>query len=701
MTFKAEIVFVRILIPFAMGIVFGYIFAKNLPIYLFLSLTIFLFFALWGANSFYKKLRLYRHKGPTGLVFYLFCCSLGMLLCLLHNQSLRHNYFGHLPTAYLKGYISNEPKTNNQIGNLEIRLTHSYQNKQWQPQCGTLLISLKLNRQQPIELSYGDEVLLFFKNTPIEPPYNPGEFDFKAWLATKNIYQQTFLQSNQLVKLNKKTGNPILRFALALRQRQVAVYRKLIRNDEAFAVASTLILGYRADLSAETLDAYSKTGTIHALSVSGMHVGIIYMFLNWLLFFLDGKRLLKLLKIGLICSLIWYYALLTGLSPSVLRSAVMLSIYIIAKSLNRSTNAYNILAFTAFCLLVYDPFLLWDVGFQLSFSAVFGLVYLQPKIYSWVNCSNKYLDKLWAATAVSLAAQAATFPLSIYYFHQFPLYFVISNLFILLPITILMYLGLVLLLLKLYFLAPLFEWLIIFTNKGLAWIANLPFSGIKGIWISQWELALLGISLAVLTFALARYQKKWLFSALLLLIMFQGGRVYRHIKLGRQQKMLCFSLRKNYGIAFIKGNNAILISDLTKTDRNFKFFVQPALDQLQVKRVSLLQWNQDTVAVGFSKKEQQLAFDSFKVLLLDSSLNSKTIKQLPHFDLVWIHKGYNRTLSELRKEVLFNSVVIDASIKDYRLKRYEAEANKIRVNLHILKKNNSYLIDFMSTKEYE
>lgn len=697
MTFKTEIVFVRVLAPFAFGIIVGYVFAEQLPLYLMLSLNIFLLFVLLVANSFYKNLRLYNHKGTYGLLFYLFCLAFGAFTCLANKQSLQANYFGNVAPAYLKGYVNNEPETNNQIINFQLKVTHRYQNGKWLQQEGKLLVALQ-SAQQPVQLGYGDEIMLFSKNVKVEPPYNPGEFDFKAWLAAKNIYQQTFIAPSQLVKLNKKAGNPVLRFAIALRQRQVAVYRKLIRNDEAFAVASTLILGYRADLSAETLDAYSKTGTIHALSVSGMHVGIIYIFLNWALFFLDGKRWLKTLKLLLICSLIWYYSLLTGLSPSVLRSAIMLSVYIIAKSFNRSTNSYNILAFTAFCLLVYDPFLLWDVGFQLSFLAVFGLVYLQPKIYGWFHFSNKWLDKLWSVTAISLAAQLATFPLSIYYFHQFPLYFIVSNFFILLPITLLMYLGIALLVLRLYFLAPLFEWLIIFTNKGLKWIANLPFAGINGIWINQWQLLLLSITLILLAVALTRYQKRWLFTALLLLIVFQGSTSYQNISLQKQKKILCFSLRKNYAVAFIEGNKAVLISDLVQTDRSFKFFVQPGLDQLQISQVNLLKWHQDTTMNHLSKKEQQMVFGQFKVLLLDSSFDFKKIEQLPHFDLVWIHKGFKKNLIELRQEVLFDRIIIDSSVKDYQLKRYAAEANKIGLNFHILKKNNSYLIDFKSTK---
>lgn len=701
LTFKPEIVFVRTLLPFMAGIVIGYVFQNEKWVYPILALTSLLFMVLCCSNMFYIQLKLYHYKGINGLIYYLFCFCFGIFICLLNNQSLRKNYFAKDNSKYLKAYINNEPQLNNHTLRFQVTITEAYHQNKWFRKSGQLLVALASNNAQAQVLNYGDEILISAQNLAVEPPYNPAEFDFKAWLASKNIYHQTYIAQDHLVKLNDQKGNLILKYAIALRQKQVKIYRKLIRNDEAFAVASTLILGYRADLSSETLDAYSKTGTIHALSVSGMHVGIIYLFLNWILFFLDRNRLLKILKISLICSLIWYYALLTGLTASVLRSAVMLSVYIFAKSFNRNTNSYNILAFTAFCLLVYDPFLLWDAGFELSFLAVFGLIYLQPKIYKWIYVKNKWLDKLWSTVAISLAAQIATFPLSIYYFHQFPLYFIFSNLFILLPITALMYIGIAILILKLHFLAPIFEWLINFTNNGLKWIANLPFSGIDGIWLNGWQLLLLSIALGLLMVALSNFRKKWLFISLVLFIGLQFTFAHQKFKALNQRKLLCFSLRKNYAAAFINAKNAIVLSDLSPNDKGFRFFVKPALDQLQLKDIQFLKWEQDTLSGILSKKEHQITFYKYSILLLDSSFNYKKIEKLARFDLVWIHKSFKKKLIDLRQEIIFSDVIIDATVKDYQITSYQAEANKIGLNIHVLKKNNSYLIDFKSTRKYE
>ena len=691
-TFKAEIVFVRILFPFVLGILFAYRFQLRVSTLFFIVGTLLLFCCLSIINSYYKHLKAFNYKNLIGAVLYLSWFNIGALFCLLNAQLIKPKHFAKQPYQVLKGWVKNEPQANRQILRFEVAITSGYVNFEPNEATGTLLVALRMDSLKPIVLNYGSEIIISCRYLPIEPPYNPAEFDFRAWLATKNVYHQTFINQNQLFKLNSNQGNPIVKYALELRKRLVDLYRKLIKDDEAFAVASTLVLGYRADLSKETLAAYSKTGTIHALSVSGMHVGIIYIFLNWTLFLLERNKILKTVKVLLICLLIWYYSLLTGFSPSVLRAAMMLTVYILAKTFNKNSNSYNILAFTAFCLLCYDPFFIWDVGFQLSFLAVFGLIYLQPKIYQWMEIQNKWLDQLWSTTALSLAAQITTFPLSIYYFHQFPLSFIISNLFILLPLSAMMYLGIGILTLRLYFLAPIFEWIIKFTNGGLNWIANLPFAGITAIWISQWQMVLLTIALGVFIFALANYQKKLLLAAVLLLLIFQSFATYQKLEQFNQRQIIFFSLRKNYAAAFIDGDSAVLLTDLSDKDNSYQFFVKPALDQLQLLKIRFIDWGTDVNYNAFIKKDHQINFHHYQILLFDKSFNDQKIGQLPKFDLVWFHENPKKPMADLRQEVIFSDLLIDATNQDALIVKFEREANKLGLKHYTLKKNKAYLI---------
>lgn len=640
-------------------------------------------------NLYYKQLKAWKFKLPLACFYYSLFFVAGFFTCLHYSEQLKTSYFANRKFDQLKVWISNQPQVHGDIARFEVEVTEGVSYNNVKICSGTLLIALKVDTLNPIDLNYGDEFLMSARYLPVEPPYNPGEFNFKQWLASKNIYHQTFIKQTQLVRLAANQGNPLKAFALKTRQQLVNVYRKLIKNDEAFAVASTLILGYRADLSKETLAAYSKTGTIHALSVSGMHVGIIYVALNFILGFLDRRQFTKLIKVALICTLIWAYSFLTGFSPSVLRSAIMLTAFILSKQWNRSSNSYNIVAFTALCLLLYQPFLLWDVGFQLSFMAVIGLIYYQPKIKRWFYFKNKWANQLWETTAMGLAAQLATLPLSIYYFHQFPVYFIISNLFILIPITIMMYLGIAILLLKLNFLAPVFEYLINFTNSGLKWIANLPYAGITEIWINKIELALLALFLLTVSIGLSSYKRKLVHSSLLIFLVLQAAVTYRKINFAQQEKVILFSLRKNYAAAFVNGKQCILITDLIPKDLNFDFFVKPALDEMEVKHIKFVSWGQDFRDKHLMKGKHQIVYHGKSILLLDETFDHKKLLAPSKFDWVWIHNNPKYKLADLAKEIKLSGVFIDASNKDYIISQLSKQAILLNLSAHTLKKQKA------------
>ncbi|MFC4210595.1 ComEC/Rec2 family competence protein [Pedobacter lithocola] len=472
----------------------------------------------------------------------------------------------------------------------------------------------------------------------------------------------------------------------------MAKYRKLIKNDEAFAVASTLILGYRADLSKETLAAYSKTGTIHALSVSGSHVAIIFFILDFCLAFLNKKRLLRIFKFVLICSLIWIYALITGLSPSVVRAAIMITIFIFAKTFAKNKNGYNTLAFAAFCQLVYNPFLIWDVGFQLSYISVFGLIHIQPKIYKWVYAKNKWLNKVWELIALSFSAQIVTFPLCIYYFHQFPVYFLIGNLFIFLPLIAIMILGIAVLIPFLDKLSPIFEWIIVVTNSVLKWIADLPYSTFSSLWINLYEFALLSLALGLLIYSLTKYNAKMLLASSLIYLLYSSLIFYSDWTAIHQKKIIFFSLRKNYAAAFINGRATTLVTDLSVDDKNYQYFIKPALEQSQISKIDFIDLLKDTISQHFIRRENQIIFDKYNIFIAGESLNYKTLQVDGNFTSLWLTGNTKFKLSNFPKSLMYKNVLIDATNKDYKIKIFKTFAENNRAEQHVLKKNPAYLV---------
>ena len=617
----------------------------------------------------------------------------------MHKDELKHNYFANQKSTYLKAWVNNEPQQTGKILRFTVTTSAAYQNKHVKKACGKLLLALMLDSLKPLQLEYGDEILISVNYQAVEGPKNPGEFDFKNWLATQNVYQQAFINQSNLVKTRKSKGNIVLAFALKLRQKAVEKYRKLIKNDAAFSVASTLVLGYRADLDRETRTNFINTGTMHALSVSGAHVGIIYLILNYCLQFLNKNKKFILLKPILLCLLIWGYALLTGLSPSVVRAAIMLSIFIFATTFTRNKNGYNILAFAAFLQLLFNPFLIFNVGFQLSYVAVFGLLYLQPKIYHLIYIKNKWLDKFWNFTALSLAAQLATFPIAIYYFHQFPVYFLLGNLFISIPLVLMMYLGILVLVPGLSFLAPVFEWIINLTNTGLHFVASLPFSTLNGIWITFPQFLVMSFTFGFGVYAITKLKKRFLFFSLIMFVMYQVMTVNDNLKKRNQQKIIFFSLKKNYATAFIKGNSAVLVTDLNTHDKNYQFSIQPALDEAQITDLQITRLEIDTILKQFVLKNQQLVFNKFRIFLLDNRLNYKTIANDAIFDAIWIHNTPYYKPDSLVKKINFGTLLMDATNKNYKTEEYENFYNETNKQVINLKKQSAFLIDLKKIDE--
>ncbi|WP_316789190.1 ComEC/Rec2 family competence protein [Pedobacter frigoris] len=630
---KSQVVFVHLLLPYAAGILLCYHFRTWQLLNVMSIVCGLIFLSIATIAVFYRKLRLYKNKWIAGAAVYLFSFCCGGLICLLNDSRLSSDYYANKDADYLKISVIDEPQVKNSILRFKAEITECYKNNgdiKLRAE-GKLLVMVRLDSNSTWLPAYGNELIIPFRFSRIEPPYNPGEFDYRSWLAAKDIHNQVFLKQYEIVVLAERKGNPLISFALSLRSKQVAYYRSILKNDDAFSMASTLILGYRADLSEDTLAVYSKTGTVHALSVSGMHVGLIYLVLHWTLLFLGQSKLMKVLKTIIILTVIWCYTLLTGLSPSVLRSAIMLSAFVLAKMLNKESNGYNILAFAAFCLLLYDPYLIWDVGFELSFLAVFGLICLQPAILSWWPVKNRWLSRIWSAVAMSFSAQMTTFPLSVYYFHQFPLYFLISNLFIIIPSALIMYLGIIILVFRLSFLASVFEWMIHFMNKGLDYISRLPFSNMTGIWFDKTELILICTSLLLMVFVLKTRNKQLLMASICCLPLLQLKSAYSKAQLSHQKKIIVFKLSKNYAAAFISAEKAIVLTNLNADEKTFRYSVKPALDLHQIEQITIINGDKNIAMRYFRLNGHEILF--YNCLLKTDDLKKRRPRYAKAYEL--------------------------------------------------------------------
>jgi competence protein ComEC len=394
----------------------------------------------------------------------------------------------------------------------------------WQTVKGNILLYFP-KQTFPIPFRYGDCLLISGSVTPIPGPSNPGEFDYQKFMSYRQVYHQHFLRDDKVKYICYAPTSIAMALALEIRNVADTQLKSLVEGEREKALASALVLGVVDGLDNDLMNAYAATGAMHVLAVSGLHVGILY----WLLLII-----LKPLKpfqwgrwvIAAICLVaLWGYACVTGLSPSVLRAVVMFSFVIVAYPLNFRTNIYNILAASAFCLLLYDPFMIVSVGFQLSYLAVLGIVYLQPLLYRLIEPRNRIIDETWKITCVSLAAQMSTFMLGLLYFRQFPNYFLISNLFVIPLSFIILMTGLAALALSFIpaigtLLGLCLTSLIKVLNYLVFWVESWPYSLVENIYISAWQALILGGFVLLFCFYLERRRLKYLTFASSLLIIF-------------------------------------------------------------------------------------------------------------------------------------------------------------------------------------
>src|ERR1700743_131576 len=298
---KGEIPFIVLLLPFLAGIGLG-IYFPTVPFILLIEIVLYsLAFVFILLNLVYKQLNLYKIKWLGGVFIHSILLLLGWVSVIHYDELNDQNHFSKKQANYLLVKVSNEPKLTGELLRFTAVVEANVLNDKRIPATGNLLITIKDSTAK--NLYYGDKLLIPSNYHDIEPPFNPAEFNYKKYLANQNIHYQEFLYPHQFYLLNNNAGNSVIAYSLRLRQRLVEKFKKRMHSPEAIAVASTLILGYKADLSNDVLQAYSKTGTIHVLSVSGAHVAIIYLLMQWMLGFLNrykhGKAIKAVLIIGL------------------------------------------------------------------------------------------------------------------------------------------------------------------------------------------------------------------------------------------------------------------------------------------------------------------------------------------------------------------------------------------------------------------
>ena len=532
---------------------------------------------------------------------------------------------------------------------------------------GNLLLYFQ-NDNLSRQLDIGDQIIAKTTISKVRGPANPYNFDYRKYLAVQNIHFQSFVRSDQWQLANEASSFSLHSWANQTRLYFIEILNTYLPTPNEQAVGQALILGYREGLTDEIRNAYAGTGAIHVLAVSGLHVGLVYVALAFLFGLLPFRsRLWDVTKVVGMLAGVWLFALLTGASASVLRAATMFSFLIIGTQLRRQPNIYNVLAASAFCLLCINPLLLWDIGFQLSYLAVAGIVYFQPKVYRLWSIDNKAGDYLWKLVAVAIAAQLTTFPLSLYYFHQFPIYFWLSGL-VVIPAATLILSGGLLLIFSAYvlpFLSPTIGWLL----YGIIWIMNslifviqqIPGALVSGIWISLLILLLLYAILFCVAIAIESQHIRWGIAALSLLLvisLFYNIKKWNQLK---QKQLTIYHVRDHSMLEYIDGRHAYAFRTQGLSDGLKKKTAANQRQALGIKNSTPISFDRAAFeAYGLRSKGTLSQFYQQRVVLLNILPNWITEQPIP-VDYLIISNNPKARLEEILQYYQPARIVIDGS----------------------------------------
>ncbi len=411
---------------------------------------------------------------------------------------------------------------------------------------------------------------VFFKAAlkPIKNNGNPDEWNASLYQAQRGNFYQAYVNKDQLVIIPSK-NLPLKRLASHIQERAMQQYADLLHQPEALAVVAALTLGIRDLLSDELEQSYANVGVIHVLSVSGLHVGILYIFLNFLLIFLDKTPWTRLVKSILIVLTIWLYALITGLSPSVVRAAIMFTTLSLGKTLKRQISSFNLLALAALIILFINPLTLFHIGFQLSFLAVGGIVFFHPYFYNLFELKSRLADYVFKLLTVTFAAQLITAPVTLFYFNQFPVYFWLANL-VLVPLFAfsLVVAMVALFIAEIPILNASISWVLEFSlkiaNKWILTVEKLPGSVIEGIHFDGPAVVFSFALLYFLTKWLLETKSKLLLMALAILLLWSGYSFYQTRTHSLNQKLIAYAQSGAEIIGIYGCNKNILVVSSTE-----------------------------------------------------------------------------------------------------------------------------------------
>ncbi|MEP7278213.1 MAG: ComEC/Rec2 family competence protein [Bacteroidota bacterium] len=681
--------FLRLVIPFMAGIALQWYGAW--PVWLSWLLCLA---GITGMYFFNRRatFRQFKDGWVNGILINTLLVSAGLLTTYYkdarHRQNWMNHYYqnGDMVTVTLEEPLTEKANSFKATASVQL-LVHGILQY---PVSGHIIIYFKKDFPA-VQPGYGTQLVFNKPLQPIKNTGNPGSFDYERYAAFLGIYQQVFLLPEEYKMLPLKNENQLWHFLFHTQKTVLQTLTAYIPGKKEAGLAEALLLGYRDDLDKTLVQSYSNTGVVHIIAISGMHLGLIYWLLNILLSPLKKRKQTKWLLPLLVITGLWLFSLLVGGGPSILRSAVMFTCIVAGESAQRKTFIYNSLAASAFILLCINPFWLWNAGFQLSYSAVLGIVIFMKPFYNWIGFKNKLVAGTWKMVAISLAAQVLTTPVSLYHFHQFPVYFLVTNIpavplsgiIVLLEIALCLFAPLPALAIP----AGLFLHHLIYTmNSFIEYMESLPFSLWSQLQVNEQQVVLLYALIVCLSWWLMKKNKIARRAGLFFLLVFLFLRTVSFIRAGRRCQLVVYNIPRHQAIDFVNGRQCFFKGDASMV-------ADPLLKRLYLQPARTLFRTTGMDSLGnLLYAPPVFLFNNKKIALIEKALHFNTTAGKITVDLIVVSRNPSVRLTELAAVFDCRELVFDASCSAGKVNKWKAEAAKLGLHCFYTVDNGAFVM---------
>jgi len=679
---------VRVLVPLVLGIAIS--FSIDAATWL---LAILLGTALLGfiiSSRLIKRASLF--YSWNGLFVSAFFFTGGLLIAEYRDHMQTTNAASVITEVPVHVRIISDPETKESNVRCRAEVIAVYTGSSWHTVESKTMLYLKRNPAAE-KMQYGDELVVKSGLKFPSPVMNPGEFDYAGWLRGQGINFVCFAR-DEWKHTGHTEGSWIKAQALALRRYFKSRLIACGLTGQELAVSEALLLGQSSDIDPGLLASYSASGTLHVLSVSGMHVALVFVVLLKLLAPLEKKKRTRWISFAIQFFVIWFYAFMTGMSPSVLRSVMMLSVIITGNMINRKGHLLNTLAASAIILLVGNPMLLKDAGFLLSYCAVAGIVLVQPLIEKWWTPRSRFIKPVWSLISVTLAAQIFTFPLGLYFFQQFPTWFLLSNLVVIPLSTICLYAGLFLLCISWWtwaasLFAIVFGFLIGLLNSSVSFTEYVPAAVIETSSWSGFEILLLYLGILFLLVAVQMKKRKIIFGTMTaMLVLFLSIAAGRHTNFSSRQ-ITIFHINKGMAIGVQDGKSVTIFTDsatLSKPDL-LNYHVFPMYERMGIREPEIIETGRtDSLTKNVITFYRGCIFTPQQRIWIGGKFD---VPPNPvSCDVLVIH-GKNFWMIEKLRMITAKEIVLTGEVKPKWIAKWEEEAKRRAIPVHVTSQNGA------------